>query len=159
MPHDDDIYINTSAYPSKVTLFSSTMEPAARAALNQSRALVARHIRAGTFPVAYLARHLLATATTTGAKGSSPSLDERAVVAYRAAAATAAAGFRKADPPEEPRLYIVYLLGPPAKPKRADVDKSRAAKLHHRILSSALGREEAKRCMVRSYDYCHAFSA
>jgi len=43
--------------------------------------------------------------------------------------------------------------------KRADVDRSKAAELHHSILSYVVGEEEATRCMVRSFAYLHAFSA
>jgi len=136
------------------------MQSAARAALNQFRALVARRGRAaataGTLPVAARARHL-STTTTTGAKGSWSPLDERAVV-DRGAAADDDVEFRKADPPAKPRLYIVHLV--PTALNEADVDKSKAAELHHSILSSLLGsEEEAVRCMVRSFAYLHAFSA
>jgi hypothetical protein len=78
--------------------------------------------------------------------------DERAV-------ADDDAEFRKADPPAKPRLYIVHLV-PTALNKADDVDKSKAAELHHSILSSVVGsEEEATRCMVRSFAYLHAFSA
>jgi hypothetical protein len=131
------------------------MQSAARAALNQFRALVARRghaaATAGTFSVGPRARLLSATTTGAKAKGSSTP-DERAV-------ADDDVEFRKADPPAKPRLYIVHLV-PTALNKADDVDKSKAAELHHSILSSVVGsEEEATRCMVRSFAYLHAFSA